>query len=257
MKSKQGKEKARSDSDQLFPNTHWSLVLRTRDESTVALNTLCKKYYKPLLIWLRCRQHKFRPLEAEDLLNGFLASKLRQHFLRNINPGKGKFRSFVLVCLDRYATDELQKCNAAIRGGGKPRPALEERDERGQAIIEPVSAEPGADEAYDMAWGHVILASAVCRLEAELASKGHLPLWEALQPHLYEEAEAPSYGQIAKELGISRNALYTVAHRIRKRLNALIREEVRETVASQEDFDEELNRFINLFSHSHRSGTVL
>ncbi len=255
MKPTKGKDNA--ESDQLFPNTHWSLVLRARDESTVALNTLCEKYREPLLIWLRCRKHKLARLEPEDLVNGFLASKLQQQILKTVTPDKGKFRSFVLVCLANYVKDELGKCNAEMRGGLKPHYSIEETDEEGRPIVEPVGADPSADEHYDRVWGLTILANAIRRLEAELNCKGHLPLWIALEPHLYEEVEAPSFGQIAKELGMSPNVVYTATLRIRRRLKALIREEVRETVVSQTDLDEELRRFIHLFSRPHRPGAVL
>ena len=251
------KGKDRAESDPLFPNTQWSLVLRARDESTVSLNTLCGKYREPLLIWLRCRQHKFPRLDPEDLVNGFLASKLQQQILKTVTPDKGKFRSFVLTCLNNYVKDELDKGNAGMRGGLKPHHSIDETDEEGRPIVEPIHADPGADEAIDRAWGLVILGNATRRLEAELNPKGLLPLWESLQSHLYEEAEAPGYDQLAKKLGRSKEVLYSAALRIRHRLKALIREEVRETVASEKDFDDELKRFIHLFSRPHPPGAVL
>jgi len=212
MKAKRGT--AEASSNDLFSKTNWGLVMRARDESTVALNTLCQKYRKPLLIWFQC-QHQFRPLEPEDMVNGFLASKLQEQFLKTITPGRGKFRGFVLECLRNYVTSEWRKAKAEKRGGRSPHQAIEATNENGRLIAEPVSADPHADEAYDRAWAQSILSNAIARLEAELAAKGHLPLWHALQPHLYDEEEAPSYGRIAKQLGISENALYTAAHRLR------------------------------------------
>jgi RNA polymerase sigma-70 factor (ECF subfamily) len=236
----------------LFSNTHWSLVLRAQDQSAAALNTLCEKYREPLLVWLRNRQHTFRPLEPEDLVNGFLSAKLEQQFLKDVAPEKGKFRAFVLKCLDHYVKSESRKCKAGVRGGDKPHVAIEETDEQGQPIIEPVSVETGPDQAYDRVWAQTILGNAIYRLEAELTSKGHLPVWEALQPHLYEEKQAPSYARIAQRFGFSEGSLYTAACRIRQRLRELLIEELEETVASPEDFEEERKHFRELFSPPHR-----
>src|SRR6185503_11577468 len=190
MKPNGGGKEPSSSGEHLFPNTQWTLVLRARDGATAALNTLCLKYRRPLLIWLQGRQREFHGLEPEDLVNGFLASKLQQKILKAASADKGKFRSFVRACLNNYIKDELSKHNAQMRGGRIPHQSVDESDEDGRPLVEPVSADASADKEYDRAWGLAILASAIGRLEDELCRKGHLALWKRLEPLLYEAAEA-------------------------------------------------------------------
>ena len=250
MKPDKASEATPRNSGDSFPNTQWSVVQRAQGDSTEALNTLCTKYRRPFLIWLQCRQRELHGLEPEDLVNGFLGLKLQQNVLKAVNREKGKFRSFVRTCLNNYVRDEVARRTAGIRGGGVPHVAVDETDDDGRPLVEPRSAEAAADEAFDRAWGLAILAGAIGRLENELARKGtrHLGLWKRLEPLLYEDEEAPGYSEISKELGTSAAALHAAALRIRKRLSVLIREEVRETVSNNQDFEEELNRFIGLFS---------
>ena len=239
--------------EQLFPNTQWTLVVRAREGATEALNTLCTKYRRPLLIWLQGRIRELHGLEPEDLVNGFLASKLEHKILKAAEQTKGKFRAFVRTCLNNYVKDELSKLNARMRGGGVLHQSVDESDEDGRPLVEPASPDASADQEYDRAWGLVILASAIRRLEDELSRKGHLPLWKRLEPLLYEVTEAPGYEAIAKEFGMAPATLHTVAFRIRKRLRTLIREELKETVASEEDFEAEIKEFIGLFGRSASS----
>ncbi|MCX6925359.1 MAG: hypothetical protein NT154_19435 [Verrucomicrobia bacterium] len=159
----------------------------------------------------------------------------------------------MLTCLQTYITREVRQLRAGIRGGDKQHLSIEETDEEGQAIIEPASADAGPDKQYDRAWAEAILENAKYRLEAELAPKGHLPLWEALQPNLYGEAEAKCYAQIGMQFGLTEAALCTAASRIRKRLRELLLQELRETVACQEDFDEERKHFREMFVHGPAS----
>jgi DNA-directed RNA polymerase specialized sigma24 family protein len=249
MKPDIGIDENTSSSTSLFPATQWSLVQRARDKSTVALNTLCDKYRRPFLIWLRVRQRELDGLDPEDLVNGFLGFKLPQQVLQTVSREKGKFRTFVLACLKNYVNDEVTKRNAAMRGGGIEHRSIDETDEKGLAVVEPLSTDAGADEEFDRAWGLAILESAVRKLEEELSRKGHLLLWRRLEPILYEESDAPGYREIAKEFNVATKTLHTAAHRIRQRLKALIRQEIKDTVASSHDFEDELKEFIALFSH--------
>jgi len=236
----------------LFPMTQWSLVQRAQGDSTAALDKLCGKYRRPLLIWLRSRQRDLEGLDPEDLVNGFLGFKLPQQVLNAVTPNKGKFRSFVKTCLKNYVIDELTKRNAAVRGGGIEHQSVNETDEQGQPVVDLLSANAGADEEFDRAWGLALLESAVHKLENELSRKGYLRLWRRLEPLLYKEAEAPGYVELAKEFDMPTAALHKAAYKMRKRLMVLIREEVRETVASPQDFEEELKQFTALFANQRR-----
>src|SRR4051812_9870833 len=83
----------------LFTTTHWSVVLAARQtktpEATEALEKLCRAYWYPLYAFVRRRGHA--PHDAQDLTQEFFARLLEKNYLGAVDPGKGKFRSFLLV----------------------------------------------------------------------------------------------------------------------------------------------------------------
>ncbi len=84
-------------------------------------------------------------------------------------------------------------------------------------------------------------------LRDECARSGHAALCEALEPVLFNEADAPAYKQIGQTLEMSEIAVKVAAHRIRQRLKGIIREEVLQTVTNANDLQDELGYLQSLF----------
>src|SRR5437868_4179717 len=84
-----------------FTTTHWSLVLRVGHADTpkaaAALEELCHAYWYPIYAYVRRRQSD--PETAKDLTQEFFAHLLEQNLVARADPGKGRFRSFVLTLL--------------------------------------------------------------------------------------------------------------------------------------------------------------
>ena len=229
----------------LFANTRWTLVMRAKDDSATALNALCLSYRSPLVVWLRCRGEK--PEDAEDRVQGFFEHLLRHDFLRGVAREKGRFRTFLLAAFQNYLSDQRKHAGAAKRGGGRIPQSLEATDGEGQPLHSPASTSPTPDKEYDRAWAAAILARALQQLSAKCARTGHAALCAALEPALFADADAPAYAQIAHKLGMTEAAVKMAALRIRQGLKALIRDEVRQTVASEDDLEEELRYFLSMF----------
>src|SRR5437868_2176809 len=87
-----------------FVTTHWSVVLTAADHSSVdsgaALEKLCHAYWYPLYAHTRRRGHDHHT--AQDSTQEFLARLLEKHWLNNVAPEKGRFRSFLLAALDHF-----------------------------------------------------------------------------------------------------------------------------------------------------------
>ena len=128
----------------LFADTHWSLVMRAKDDSATALNSLCLAYRAPLVVWLRCRGEK--PEDAEDRVQGFFEHLLSHEFLRNVTRQKGRFRIFLLAAFQNYLRDQRKRAGAAKRGGGQIPQSLEETDGEGQPLHTPASAFSSPEE---------------------------------------------------------------------------------------------------------------
>ena len=250
-KSASGSEIERKEN--LFTATHWSVVLEAKDESITALNSLCSVYRSPLITWLRCRGQK--PEDAEDCVQGFFEQLLRREDLKRVDRHKGRFRTFLLTAFQNFLRDQHKHSSAAKRGGGQQLASLDEKDEQGQASLDLAAPETAPDLAYDRAWAQAALTKALNQLETECNRSGHGPLCKALEPVLFDEQHAPAYAQIAERLGMSDGAVKMAAHRIRKRLRTLIRQEVLQTVINEADLETELKYLQSLF-RKQQSGPV-
>ena len=82
-----------------------------------ALNSLCAAYWPPIYAFLR-RQGQTSE-DAKDLTQGFFSHLLRGSRLEGVDPGRGRFRSFLLACLRNYVCNEVDKQNAQKRGSGQ------------------------------------------------------------------------------------------------------------------------------------------
>ena len=230
----------------LFALTRWSIIQRARDESTVALNALFTQYRQPLLTHLRARG--CGEDQAEDLVQGFCAHLLGRDFLANVAREKGRFRTWLLNALQNYVRDQFARQNAVKRGEGRVPDSLDQTHEDGAPVLDPAADTASADREFDRAWAQSVLTNALNRLGQDCATTGHTALFQALEPVLFAEETSPSYREIAEQLAMTEGAVKVAALRIRARLKGLIREEVLQTVANQEDWEEEVRYLISLFS---------
>ena len=100
--------------------TQWSQVFAARDgsdtEARAALESLCQTYWQPLYAYIRHQGSD--PDEARDLTQGFFAELLEKDFLAEVDPSKGRFRSFLLASLRHFLSHERDRDRALKRGGG-------------------------------------------------------------------------------------------------------------------------------------------
>jgi len=100
--------------------TQWSQVLAARDgsdtQARAALESPCQTYWQPLYAYIRHQGSD--PDEARDLTQGYFAEFLEKDFLADVNPDKGRFRSFLLASLRNFLSHERERSRALKRGGG-------------------------------------------------------------------------------------------------------------------------------------------
>ena len=186
-----------------FPNTSWSMVARAAHvRSSVrrrTLEALLKQYLPALRAYIMARR-RIGPHDADDLLQGFLAGKvLEQQILRRADRSRGKFRTFLMTALERYAIGEYRKGAAAKRSPGR---AVEPLGEVSEA--EHPSRE--AADVFDVAWAKQAVEVAVGRMRRECEAGGRRDLWglfkaRVLDPALHGAEPAP-YERLVPELGL-------------------------------------------------------
>jgi RNA polymerase sigma-70 factor (ECF subfamily) len=225
-----------------FTSTSWTVVAQAREPNSPAarqaLAALCQAYWYPMYAFVRRRGHSAH--EAEDLTQGFFADLLARDSLKEVDPSRGKFRSFLLAALQHFLSNQRDRDQRLKRGGKLPHLSLDFHDAETRYQREPGHVET-AERLFQRRWALTLLARVLEGLEREVNNENKGPLFERLKPTLMGESDTASYAQIGAELGMSAGAVKVAAHRLRKRFRALLQEEISRTLADPGDFQEEIN----------------
>ncbi|MBM4025137.1 MAG: hypothetical protein FJ280_06955 [Planctomycetes bacterium] len=234
-----------------FLTTHWSLVEGVaspdQDRSAALAGVLLDRYWKPVYCYLRRRG--YRNEEAKDLTQGFFHEVvLERHLVGKADPAKGRFRSFLLMALNRYLAN-VRKYDARQR-----------RTPAGRVIplemVEPpelseVAARSEPEECFNYAWVSALLERVLEDLEADCRRDGKAVHWQLFHDRVLapitDRTDPAPLAEICRRYGIedeaqASNMIVTVKRRFQK----LLGKHLRQSVASEEllaDELEEIRRF--------------
>ena len=233
-----------------FLTTRWSLVLAAGGkgamEPRAALETLCATYWYPLYAFVRRKGHDADA--ARDLVQEFFARLLEREDFARADPARGRFRAYLLTALKHFLINEGERERAEKRGGGRKVLPLEfgAHDAETRFSLEPATLD-APDRAFDRAWALIVLQRALDRLGNEQRAAGKSDEWQKLHPHLTTAEDAAPYSTLAAELGRTENAIKITVHRLRKRYGELLREEIADTL-NTDDVDAELATLFDALS---------
>ena len=206
-------------------------------ESDNALSWLCERYWYPLYAYARHKGHK--PDQAEDLVQGFFARILERHIFHNLVADRGRFRAFLLSCFHHFMVTEWAKMQTKKRGGGLQSVPLHEATAE-QRYQHDFTDQSSPERDFDRAWALTLLDRVLDHLRAECEAEGKGGRFAVLQPFLQPDSTGGDYRQAALQLGISEGALRVMLSRMRKRFRDMVLQEIRQTVASENDVTAEL-----------------
>ncbi|HUT31234.1 MAG TPA: sigma-70 family RNA polymerase sigma factor [Sedimentisphaerales bacterium] len=211
-----------------------------------ALEELCRSYWFPLYAFLR--QRGYDNQQAEDYTQAFFAHILEKHDLRTADPKHGKFRSFLLIRLKYFLSDELDRAQAQKRGGGKKILSLSFQDAESQYALEPADR-LSPEMLFEKSWALTVLERTTDRLEADMANKNKQKLFEHLKVYLTTEKDVIPYQDMATELGMTEGSIRVAVHRLRRQYRKLLRDEIAQTVADEDQIDEEMGCLFAALAH--------
>lgn len=219
-----------------FDTTRWSVVLGaqgTGEDARAALESLCRTYRPPVLAYIRSRGYASDV--ADDLTQSFFAKLIERPQQFGADPGRGRFRAFLLVAIRNFLAKSAEATTRVKRGGRIQFEPI------GPDEAEGLCAAGGSPEdAFDKAWAFVVIDSALHRLRHEACLAGKEQLFDQLQDFLIEAPDDDEYERAAATLGLRRNTLAVSVHRLRQRLRALVHEEVAQTAADPAGLETEL-----------------
>jgi RNA polymerase sigma factor (sigma-70 family) len=241
-----------------FATTQWTQVLAARGESLEAkqaLCDLCETYYAPVHAFIERAVHGAD--NARDLTHDFFARLLAGHALDSLDPGRGRFRSYLLGAVKHFLTDVRDRERAAKRGGGQApisldRPAghadAEQGSSPGLQIADPSGLPP--DAFFDREWALAVLSLVLTKLGQEAETLSQRERFETLKPWLTGDAAHLSQADAAARLAISPQAVRVAIHRLRASFRQLVKSVIAETVAEEADVSAEIDYLVEALSYA-------
>jgi RNA polymerase sigma factor (sigma-70 family) len=224
-----------------FASTRWSLVAAAGQgaspEAQEALAVLCRVYWYPLYAYARRRLGNVE--DAQDATQAFFAQLLEKDYVQAADPERGRFRSFLLTAFKRFLAKERERDRAQKRGGGRHIVPLDFQMGEHRYHLEPADhATP--ETIFERRWALTLLEQALARLRQEFETADKQKIFDGLKATLTGDGVAEPYAEIAGRLEMSEPAVKVAVHRLRRRYQELLREEIAQTVVTASEIDEEL-----------------
>ena len=200
-----------------------------------AMEDLCRQYWPAVYAYIRRRGHE--PAAAEDLTQSFISGFLVPKKLAGLDESKGRFRSFLLVSLKNFISNEWNRTQAQKRGGGRTEVSLDALAAEEAYCVAAPDLSP--DALYDKRWALALLRQAVAHLESEEKKEGRGAAFKRLQVFLTADGLDDNYDAAGRELGLTRDAVAMAVHRLRRRFREALRKQIAATV-KPEQVEEEM-----------------
>jgi RNA polymerase sigma factor (sigma-70 family) len=224
-----------------FQTTNWSVLRKAAagpsTEAHEALGRLCETYWPPVYAFIRVRGHS--PSDAEDLTQSYFARFFEKGYIRDFQPERGRFRTFLRASVTHFLANEWDRGRAVKRGGGQAGISLDAATAEERLRLEPVDRLT-PETVFERQWAASVLARCLERLRREQEASGGGERFGHLKAFLSGDGEGSGYAALARELGLSESAVRVAVHRLRRRFCAVLREEVAETLADPSEVDAEI-----------------
>ena len=224
-----------------FPTTCWSRVVAVRDRATPeareALAGMCAAYWYPIYAFVRRRGYGAE--QALDVTQDYFARLLERSTVAAADPGKGRFRSFLLADCTRFLADCYVHDHAAKRGGGVAPLSIDARDAEGRYLREP-SHDRTPERLFERSVALALLDGVLVRLRGEYEGSGRGAAFDALKVVLTDGPRAVPHAELARQLGTTAGAVQVAIHRLRRRYRDLVREAIAATVDDEAEVEDEI-----------------
>ena len=153
-----------------FPTTRLSVVARTRsgDEETrrVAYAAIIEAYWKPAYKHLRLKW-SLDPDAAADLTQEFFTTTLEKDIVERYDPERSRFRTYLRLCLDGFASNARKAERRLKRGGGVTMVPLDFETAEGEIGRHEPAVSADVDEVFYREWVRGLLERSVADLRRQ------------------------------------------------------------------------------------------
>jgi RNA polymerase sigma-70 factor (ECF subfamily) len=239
-----------------FIATQWSVIVAAGKTQTdpetasAALAQLCQTYWPPLYTYVRSRGYSVH--DAQDLTQGFFAYLLEHKIHLRADREKGKFRSFLLASLKHFLSHAREREQALKRGGGLEFLPLDEgRAEQAESLFQTHCSSGSSalpeERLFEQTWAETLVETALERLAAAYKAEGKENLFEKFRTFLAVGSDPlPTYSELAARMAVTESTIRSHVTRLRARYREILRAEVRRTVDTEAEVDEELRELLQV-----------
>jgi RNA polymerase sigma-70 factor (ECF subfamily) len=242
-------------SGERFQTTCWTEILnaKTLDKTRrkEAINELLGKYWKPVYCYLRRKGYSNE--SAKDMTQGFFQEVvLGRELIQQANRAKGRFRTFLLTALGRYATDVYHKETAGKRLPKGQMVPLETND---AANLLQAQSESKPDEVFNYAWASEVLNQVLAKVKDDCCNAGREAYWKVFYAKVVAPivggAETPELRELCTKYGIESEAKVSnmIAY-VKTRFRSAMTRHLRQFVQSDSEVENEFNEIFRILSKS-------
>ncbi len=190
------------------------------------------------------RRCGYNPDDTDDLIQSFFLHLLEHRCLAQVDPGKGRFRSFLLASLQNFLRTEQRRERTVKRGGLCTFVSLDAQAPERRYLFEPADDRAlTVEQLFDARWAVTLLNRAMANVRAQYVARGKQRIFETLKEFLPSggSGDAATYPEAAASLGISEASVNTLIHRLRQHYALALRREVASTLSDPTAIDEEIH----------------
>jgi RNA polymerase sigma factor (sigma-70 family) len=232
-----------------FPVTRLSVVERTRSSDAevrrVALDAIIEAYWKPVYKYLRMKW-SLTPDDAADLTQEFFTTALEKDVVENYDPARARFRTYLRMCLDGFASNARKAERRLKRGGGVALVPLDFETAEGEMTTREPAVVADVDELFYREWVRALLERSVADLKRAADDSGRPVMFEVFSRYdlIDDEASRPTYAEIGRALGLSAATVTNHLAAMRRQFRTILLNRLRELTSSEEEWEAEAAKLL-------------
>jgi DNA-directed RNA polymerase specialized sigma24 family protein len=244
---------------QAFLTTHWSFIGNVgssdEDKNRALVDLLLNRYWKPVYCYLRRKGYDNE--QAKDLTQDFFHEVvLGRHLVEKADKSKGRFRSFLLIALNRYLIDVKNKKVALKR---IPKNKLIPLDKIEPLELPQAITQSAPEETFNYAWVSTLLEQVLDEVEATCYEDGKTIYWKVFQDRVLQpirnRTAPPSLRDICNKYGVQDDAKASnIIVTVKRRFQTALRKQLRDSVVSEEQVNGELEELRKFFPKIAQDG---
>lgn len=215
------------------------------EETVAAMNRFVSAYWRPVYYYLRARHVPVHG--AEDLVQEFFLRFLSKNWVQPADPGRGRFRAFLLTIVKRFLADQSPHRAPRQRTFDDHLLSISALISDEERSFDPADYD-SPDDIFMTQWAHAVVNHVRRMLQTWCEGRGR-PDWY----QIFSEVHFPPPGvaaaaqqNLAERFRISRDQIRYCLEMTSNEFASLLRKEVADQVGSQDEVDAELSDLLRL-----------